>query len=174
VPFLVLDSSADIHLARALEASGASALSEVESAAASRPRDDRLLAAAGNLELRAAVQSSSPVIHQWLERGRGYLEQAVTLNGYDANYAYLLALTEEQLALINPVAEPYLERADDYFAAAARLWPNQPYFWREWARFVWTWRGDTDAASAYLKETLLLDPQDHAAQDLLAEIASSP
>jgi O-antigen ligase len=169
--FLVLlDRSADIYLARALETSAAPAVTEIELAAAFRPWDDRLLAAAGNLELRAAAQSSSPAIQVWLNRAQDYLEQATDLNGYDANYAYLLALTEEQLALINPNANPHLERADSYFDAATRLWPNQSYFWREWARFVWTWRGDAVSASAYLNQTLILDPQDQAAQDLLAEI----
>jgi O-antigen ligase len=167
------DIAADIYLTRAMQLPDLPAASEIRPAISLRPWDDRLLAAAGNLALRAAVSTSDMSVTEWLTLARNDLAQAAALNGYDANYAYLLALTEEQFALISPNGDDHIDRADAYFAAATRLWPTQADFWREWARFTFDLRADAILAYDRVQHAIRLDPTDSASHALLVEIEAA-
>jgi hypothetical protein len=167
----VRDILADIYLSRAMNLSGEAAADEIRPAVNLRPWDDRLWSAAGNLALQGSVNAPESPDTVWLEIARGDLERASQLNGYDASTAYLLAVMETQYTLIAASDwDSHLERADGYFDAATRLWPTQAYFWREWARFSWELRGDTDAAYIQIQQALRLDSDNQPTSLLLAEI----
>lgn len=125
---------------------------DVFQAANTRTWDDRLwLAAAG-----AALGDGA------MEDFENALDTAVRLNPYDGTSAYLLAVRAMERG------EP--DAAENYFAAAARLMPGEPYVWREWARFRFYLVGDDETAMQYVNRALQLDPNDTAAQELHAVI----
>lgn len=156
-------TAADIYLRQGLRS--ATPLADFQNAAALRPWDDRLAAAAGDAALQEAQRTGSEAM---IEQARGYLLQAAALNSYDYGTAWRLALLEAlraQVALNE--RQVHINAADRYFAAAARLWPAEADIWAGWARFSLLLKGDPQAARQQAQTALSIEPDNAVALDVL-------
>jgi hypothetical protein len=161
--FWLGDITAAVYLRLGL---GAADLRGLETTAANRPWDDRLRAYTGNAALLAVGNAPDNPI--WPERAAPHLEAAARFNPYDGEHAYRLAVLETQRALFATDFASHLERAERYFAAAARLSPSDGAIWREWARFALEVRGDPVTAAERARTALRLAANDPEAQTLLS------
>ncbi len=167
------DIAVDIHYGDSFKRFGEASADSIQTAAVRRPYDDRLLTAAANIALNLSSSARNPPDVKWLTIAHDNLERAGALNPYDAHIAYLLAVMESQTALVADDWEAHLQWANDYYAAAVRLSPAEPYLWREWSRFSLDLRGDSLVAAGQARAALRLDPADADAQSLLQRATST-
>jgi len=125
-----------------------------------RPWDDRLRFRLAGV----AIETEPP------ESALRHAEAAIRINPYDSGYAYLRAVIEMQSALTEVDYATHLDSAAHYFEVATQMTPNEPYLWREWARFEFIFMQNPTAALANIQQALMLAPDDADSRDLLTQI----
>ncbi len=108
-----------------------------------------------------------------LERAQETLERALVLNPLNPDHVANLSRFHRQAAALESgvAAETHLRAADNYYAEALRLAPQNVVLLNEWALLQWYLHGETQACRL-MDRSLELDPEFEQTRQQYADICS--